>query len=168
MTISMHSAFVPGTVHTLKALSAILGKAQAHCEARKIDPSVLLQSRLYPNMFPLVRQVQIACDMCKGGVARLAGIDIPKYEDTETTIAELQARIARTMEFMLSVQPEQIEGSEGRDIEIQTPFGPLKFKGQAYLSTFLLPNVYFHTSIAYALLRHNGVEVGKLDFLGAA
>jgi hypothetical protein len=168
MTISMHAAFVPGTVHTLKALSAILGKAQAHCEARKIDPSVLLQSRLYPDMFPLTRQVQIACDMGKGGVARLAGIDIPKFEDTEASFADLQARIARTVDFMLSVKPEQIDGSEDHDIEIQTPFGPLKFKGQAYLTTFALPNVYFHTSMAYGLLRHNGVEIGKLNFLGAA
>lgn len=168
MTISMHAALVPGTVQTLKALYAILGKAQAHCEARKIDPSVLLQSRLYPDMFHLTRQVQIACDMAKGGVARLAGIDIPKFEDTEASFADLQARIARTVDFMLSVRPEQIDGSEERDIEIKTPVRVLAFKGQAYLSTFVLPNVYFHASMAYGLLRHNGVEVGKLDFLGSA
>jgi hypothetical protein len=167
MTISMHSAFVPGTVHTLQSLSAILGKAQAHCEARKVDPNALLQSRIYPDMFPLSRQVQIACDIAKGGVARLAGIDVPKFEDTETTFAELQARIARTIDFMLSVKPEQIDGSEGRDVTIQTPRGPIEFKGQAYLSGFVVPNVYFHATTAYNLLRHGGVELGKRDFLGA-
>jgi hypothetical protein len=167
MTISMHSAFVPGTVHTLKALSAILGKAQAHCDARKVDPAALLQSRVFPDMFALTRQVQIACDMAKGGVARLADIEAPKFEDLETTFAELQARIQQTVDFMLSVKPEQIDGSEEREVTIQTPRGPLSFTGQAYLINFVIPNIYFHTTTAYNLLRQGGVEIGKRDFLGA-
>jgi len=167
MTISMHSALVPGIVHTLKALSAILGKAQAHCEARKVDPAALLQSRVFPDMFPLTRQAQIACDIAKGGAARLAGLEPPKFEDTETSFAELQARIQRTIDYMLSVKPEQIDGSEAREVIIQTPFGPMPFTGQSYLSGFVIPNVYFHAATAYNLLRHGGVEIGKRDFLGA-
>ena len=166
MSLSMHAALVPGTTHTLEALSAVLGKAAAHCEARKIDPQAFLQARLFPDMFALTRQAQIACDMAKGGAARLAGVEIPKYDDTETSFAELQARIARTVDFMRSLPPEQFEGSETRDVVLTLPSRTVEFKGQAYLFNFVLPNVYFHASTAYNLLRQGGVEIGKRDFLG--
>lgn len=166
MSLSMHAALVPGTTHTLEALSVVLGKAAAHCEARKIDPQAFLQARLFPDMFALTRQVQIACDMAKGGAARLAGVEIPKYDDTETSFAELQARIARTVDFMRSLPPEQFEGSETRDVVLTLPSRTVEFKGQSYLLNFVLPNVYFHASTAYNLLRQGGVEIGKRDFLG--
>lgn len=164
--LSMYQAFVPGVTNTLQALSQVLDKAAAHCEARKIDPSAFLQSRLFPDMFPLVKQVQIACDMAKGGVARLAGIDNPKFDDTEASFAELQARIERTLAFMRSVSPEQIDGSEGKAITLTLPSRTLAFTGQQYLTTFVIPNVYFHATTAYNLLRQGGVELGKRDFLG--
>ncbi len=165
-TLSMYQAFVPGVTNTLQALSQVLAKAAAHCEARKIDPNAFLQSRLFPDMFPLVKQVQIACDMAKGGVARLAGIDNPKFDDTEASFAELQARIERTLAFMRSVSPEQIDGSEGKAITLTLPSRTLAFTGQQYLTTFVIPNVYFHATTAYNLLRQGGVELGKRDFLG--
>lgn len=166
MTISMHAVLVPGTTHTLMALSAILDKAVAHCEARKIDPNAFLQARLFPDMFPLTRQVQIACDMAKGAAARLAGVDIPKYEDNEVTFADLKARIAKTVDFVRSFKPEQINGSEDRPIVLQVPNRQLEFTGQQYLTAYVLPNVYFHVSTAYSLLRQGGLEIGKRDFLG--
>ncbi|TBO30460.1 DUF1993 domain-containing protein [Aquabacterium lacunae] len=162
----MYQAFVPGVSNTLQALSQVLAKGAAHCEARKIDPSAFLQSRLFPDMFPLVKQVQIACDMAKGGVARLAGFDNPKFDDNETTFAELQVRIERTLAFIRSVSPEQIDGSEGKVITLTLPSRTLEFTGQQYLTTFVIPNVYFHATTAYNLLRQGGVEVGKRDFLG--
>lgn len=165
-TLSMYSASVPVAVRTLNSLSAILGKAAAHCEARKIEPAALLNSRLFPDMFPLSRQVQIAADMIKGGVSRLAGVEIPRYEDNETTFAELQARIAKTVDYLNSLTPEQIAGSEDKDIEITRSSGTVKYKGQAYLTEQVLPNFYFHVTTAYALLRQGGVEIGKKDFLG--
>jgi uncharacterized protein len=164
--LSMYQAFVPGVSNTLQALSQVLAKGAAHCEARKIDPSAFLQARLFPDMFPLVKQVQIACDMAKGGVARLAGIDNPKFDDTEASFAELQARIERTLAFMHSVSPEQIDGSEGKAITLTLPSRTLAFTGQQYLTTFVIPNVYFHATTAYNLLRQGGVELGKRDFLG--
>ena len=166
MSLSMYSASVPVATRILNNLSTILGKAAAHCEARKIDEAALLNSRIFPDMFPLTRQVQIACDMAKGGAARLAGVEIPKYDDTETSFAELQARIARTVDFMRSLPPEQFEGSETRDVVLTLPSRTVEFKGQAYLFNFVLPNVYFHASTAYNLLRQGGVEIGKRDFLG--
>lgn len=165
MSISMYSAFIPVAIRNLNALSAILGKAAAHCEARKIDPSAFLSARLFPDMFPLTRQVQIAADMTKGGAARLAGIDIPKYEDNETTFSELQARLEKTIAFLKTIQPAQIDGKEDVDITITLPSRTLEFKGQAYLTGFVLPNMYFHTTTAYDLLRHGGVELSKQDFL---
>jgi hypothetical protein len=166
MTISMYSASVPLAIHTLNSLSAILGKAAAHCEARKIDPAALLNSRLFPDMFPLTRQVQIACDMIKGGVSRLAGVEIPRFEDTEATFAELQARIAKTVDYLSTFKPEQVDGSEERDISIQMRDRVVESKGQAYLTQGVLPNFFFHVTTAYNLLRHGGVEIGKRDFLG--
>jgi hypothetical protein len=166
MPISMSQASAPRFAQMLKNLSGLLAKAQAHCEARKIDPLVLTASRLYPNMFPLSRQVQIACDAAKGAVARLAGIEPPKHEDTEKTFEELQARIAKTLDFIGSVKHAQIDGSEERAIVIKLPNRELNFKGEQFLQAFAMPNFYFHVTTAYDILRHNGVELGKSDFLG--
>ncbi|MFY9316742.1 MAG: DUF1993 domain-containing protein [Burkholderiales bacterium] len=166
MPISMSQASAPRFAHMLKNLSAILAKAQAHCEARKIDPLVLAASRLYPDMFPLSRQVQIACDTAKGAVARLAGVEIPKHEDSEKTFAELQARIARTLEFIGSVPAARIDGSEEREIVLKLRGREVNFKGMQYLLGFAWPNFYFHVTTAYDILRHDGVELGKSDFLG--
>ncbi len=168
MTISMYSASVPLLQRSLGALSKVLEKGAAFADTRRIDPAVLLQSRLAPDMFPLIRQVQIASDTAKGGVARLAGADLPGWPDTETSFAELQDRIARTLEFVGAFAPDQIDGSEGRPIVLKLRSGDVHFDGQGYLTGFVLPNVYFHCSIAYGILRHNGVELGKRDFLGAA
>ena len=165
-SISMYSASAPRLTNTLKSLSAILDKAVAHAEARKIDPSVLLQARLFPDMLPLTRQVQIATDNAKGCVARLAGLDVPKYEDTEKTFDELKARISRTLEFVASVRPEQIDGSEERDIMLKLGPREVHFKGLQYLCGFALPNFYFHVTTAYDILRHNGVELSKSDYIG--
>ncbi len=166
MTMSMYQALIPGAVRTLNNLSAILGKAAAHCQARQIDEAVFLQSRLFPDMLPLVRQLYIATDMIKGGGARLAGVEIPKYEDVETTFAQLQARLQKTATFLESLQAAQIDGSEGRDIVLQLRDRQLAFKGQDYLTQWVLPNFYFHVTTAYNLLRHGGVELGKRDYLG--
>ena len=168
MKISMYQASAPRFAHTLKSLSTILGKAQAHCEARKIDPQVLVSARLYPDMFALARQVQIACDSAKGAVARLAGVEIPKHEDTETTFAELQARIQKTLDFIAGVKPAQVDGSEDKDIVLKLRGNDVPFKGMDYLLGFVYPNFYFHAATAYDILRHNGVEIGKADFLGAS
>jgi hypothetical protein len=166
MSLSMFTASVPPAIHTLRSLQSILAKAQAHCEARSIDPNAFLQSRLYPDMFPLSRQVQIACDMVKGGGARLAGVEIPSFPDTETTFAELQARIDKTVAFLQTLTAAQVDGSEGRPISIPLRDRTVEFDGQTYLTTWVLPNFHFHVTTAYNLLRHGGVELGKRDFLG--
>ena len=165
MTISMYAASVVPATRTLKALSNILGKAQAHCEARKIDQQAFLGSRLFPDMFPMVRQVQIATDMIKGGVARLAGVEIPRFDDVEASFEELQARIARTLDFLATFKPEDMDGSEDHKILIVRSSGTVEYIGLAYLTEQVLPNFYFHTATAYNLLRHGGVEIGKKDFL---
>lgn len=165
MTISMYQASVPVFTRALTALRAILQKGQAHAQARKLDEKVLTGSRLFPDMFPLSRQVQIATDQAKGGTARLAGLEVPKYEDTETSFAELIARVDKTLAFIGTVKPEQIDGSEQRPISLPTPVRTLEFKGLDYLLFFVIPNLHFHCTTTYALLRHNGVEVGKLDYL---
>jgi hypothetical protein len=160
---------IPDFVRTLNALSGILDKGAASAQARKIDPLVLTQSRLAPDMFALARQVQIACDVAKNGFARLSGVDAPKFEDTETTFEELKARIAKTIDFLHSIKPEQVHGAQ--DKVVSFPAGPertLKMKGDAYLTQWMLPNLYFHTVTAYNILRHNGVDVGKLDYLKGA
>jgi hypothetical protein len=148
-------------------LSAILNKAAAHAAAKKIDPAIFVNARLAPDMFPLSRQVQIATDMVKGCAARLAGIEVPSYEDNETTFAELQARIAKTVAFLQSISASQIDGSEDRKITLKFGSKELSFLGQAYLLDFVLPNFHFHLTTAYAILRHNGVEIGKKDYTGA-
>lgn len=167
MSISLHSAFIPVAIRTLNNLSAILGKAAAHCESRQINPGAFLQSRIFPDMFPLTRQVQIATDMVKGGAARLAGVDIPRYEDEETTFEELRERLARTVAFLESIQPAQIDGKEDAVISLTLRGRPVEFRGQVYLTDYVLPNMYFHVTTAYNLLRQGGVEIGKRDFLGA-
>jgi hypothetical protein len=166
MTISMYQASAPRFANTLKNLSAILDKAQAHAEARKIDPKVLLAARLYPDMFPMSRQVQSACDTTKGAVARLAGVEVPVHEDTEQTFEELKARIAKTIAFIQTIQAAQIDGSEEREIVLKFRSGEVKFKGMQYLLGHALPNFYFHVTTAYDILRHNGVEIGKRDYIG--
>jgi uncharacterized protein len=166
MAISMYQASAPVFQRMLTNLKVILDKASAYAAAKKIDETVLLNARLYPDMLPMGRQIHIAADFAKGCTARLAGIDVPKYEDNEKTFAEFHARIDKTLAFIASIKPEQIDGSEGRDINITIGGNPVSFKGQPYLVHFALPNFYFHVTTAYAILRHNGVEVGKGDFLG--
>lgn len=166
MSLSMYQASVPVLVRGLHNLTAILAKAEAHADAKKIDPAVLIGSRLYPDMFPLARQVQIASDVAKGGVGRLAGIDVPSFADTEASFAELQERVRKTIAFIETVKPAQIDGTESKMIHLKVGGKELTFEGQPYLFQFVLPNVYFHSSIAYAILRHNGVELGKMDYLG--
>jgi len=167
MTLSMFQAAVPPSLQMMGALSGVLAKAAAHCEARKIDPAVLLGSRLYPDMFALARQTQVVADFAKGGCARLADVPAPKFEDSETTFAELQARLDRTAEFIRTLAPAQIDGSEAREIVIKVAGQEMRFQGQPYLLHFVLPNLYFHATAAYAILRHNGVEIGKRDFMGS-
>ena len=162
----MYQASTPCFARTLRNLSAIIDKAEAHCTAKKIDPTALTTARLFPDMFAFTRQVQIACDTAKGAVARLAGVDIPKHEDTEQTFAELKARIAKTLDFIESIPAAKIDGSEEREVVLQMRTGERRFKGMPYLLGHAYPNFYFHATTAYALLRHNGVEVGKIDFLG--
>ncbi|TAN54488.1 MAG: DUF1993 family protein [Betaproteobacteria bacterium] len=166
MNISMYQASAPRFASMLSNLAGILDKAAAHAEARKIDPQVLLASRLYPDMFPLARQVQIACDNAKGAVARLAGLEVPKHEDSEKTFDELKARIAKTVAFVDSIRPAQVNGSESRDIHLKLGRREVDWKGMQYLLGFALPNFYFHVMAAYAILRHNGVELGKQDYIG--
>ena len=162
----MYQASAPRFAAMLRNLSTLLDKAEAHCTAKKIEPSALTTFRLYPDMFPLTRQVQIACDTAKGAVARLAGADIPKHEDSEQTFADLKARIAKTVEFIESLKAERIDGTEDKEIVLAMRSGERRFKGMPYLLGFAYPNFYFHITTAYNILRHNGVELGKLDFLG--
>lgn len=164
--LTMFDAVIPPLKRALNNLSSILEKGEAYADAKKIEHAVLLNARLFPDMYPLTRQVQIATDMSKGAAARLAGVEIPKYEDNETSFEELQARIAKTLAFIDSVQPHQLEGSETREVTITIRKVDLKFTGQDYLLKWVQPNVYFHVTTAYNILRHNGVELGKADFLG--
>jgi hypothetical protein len=166
MTISMYQASVPVFIGSLKNLKTVLAKGAAFAVAKKVDESVLLNSRLAPDMFSLSRQVQITCDFAKGCCARLAGQDVPKWDDTEKSFADLAARIDKTIEFVSAFGAAHIDGQEDRDITISVAGNPMQFKGQPYLMHFAIPNFYFHMTTAYAILRHNGVEVGKGDFLG--
>ena len=168
MKIAMYDACVPPGIRMMNNLAAILEKAAAHAEAKKIDPSVLVNARLYPDMFPLVRQVQIASDSAKGGAARLAGLAPPSYEDNEKSLPELIARANKTVAFLETLKPAQFEGSEDRTINWKTRTTERTMQGLPYLVHQVLPNVYFHVTTAYNILRHNGVELGKMDFLGKA
>jgi len=167
VALSIYDLSIPVLIRGLNNLSSILDKAGGYAAAKKIDPTVLVQTRLYPDMFPLGRQVQITCDTAKGAAGRLAGIDIPKHEDNETTLEELKQRIAKTVAFVKSVQADQLRDAETKAIELKFPNATIKFTGLSYLTDFVLPNFFFHQSIAYALLRSSGVEIGKMDFLGS-
>ena len=162
----MYDASVSVFNRTLGALSAILDKAAAHAGARGFDVAVLLSDRLAPDMFTLTRQVQIACDTAKGAAARLAGLEVPRHEDTETTVAELKARIAKTLAFVNGIPAEAFVGSEDRSVVLQMRKQAVEFVGRTYLFEHALPNLFFHVTTAYAILRHNGVEIGKGDYLG--
>lgn len=164
--LTMHNVSIVPMVHTLKSLMLILDKAEQHATDHKIDPSVLLNYRLAADMFALTRQVQLTTDFAKGCAARLAGIEVPKYEDTESNFAELKARITKTLNFLASVDAHALDGSEARDITIPVGGQPKTFKGLDYLNGFANPNFYFHATAVYAILRHVGVKIGKRDFLG--
>jgi len=166
MLISMYQAAVPPLMRSLDNLAAILEKGAAHADAKKIDPAVLINSRLYPDMFPLGRQIQIASDVARRGVARLAGSEAPKFEDNETTFPELIDRLQKTIAYLKTLTPEQIDGSEEKSIALPVGDNTMMFEGLPYLLYFIFPNVYFHATTAYNILRHSGVELGKLDFLG--
>ena len=167
MAISLYDFSIPPLIRGLTNMSAILDKAIAHATAKKIDSATMAQLRLFPDMHPLSRQVQIACDTAKGAAGRLAAIEVPKHEDTETTLPELKARIAKTLDFLRSVTAAQVAGDDTRVIEIKFPNGGWKFTAVGYVTDFVLPNFYFHTSMVYALLRKSGIEIGKGDYLGA-
>jgi uncharacterized protein len=166
MSVPIYDMSIPVLTLGLTNISNVIDKGVAHADARKFDSVALVQARFFPDMFPFSRQVQIACDVAKGCAARLAGIELPKYEDTEATMAELKARIAKTKAFIGSVKAGQLQDAAAREIVVTIPTGALKFTGLSYVTTWVLPNFYFHCAMAYALLRHNGVELGKRDFLG--
>lgn len=166
MTFSIYEASVPVFRQMLGSLSSLLHKAEAHAKANCMDVNELLEASLAPDMFSFTRQIQIACDHAKGCAARLAGVDNPKFADTEKTVAELQERIRKTLEFVNSVKPDQFAGAEDRDIQLVFPWATYDFKGSRYLTYWALPNFFFHATTAYDLLRHKGVPVGKADFLG--
>ena len=167
MTITMHSMSVPIMTRMLGNLLTWLDKAEAHAQARKFDASVYLAARLAPDMLPFTKQIQIACDAAKFGVARLAGIEAPRFDDDEASLAELRARIRKTLDFVQSVPADRIEGTEHKEVVVPRREGSMTLAGEAYLKQFVLPNFFFHVRTAYALLRHSGVELGKADYLGA-
>jgi uncharacterized protein len=162
----MYDSSIPHLTHYLKSLSALLKKAEAHCAAKKIDPNALLNARLFPDMLPLTRQVQIACDFAKGAAARLAGVAVPSYADTEASFADLQERIAKTLEFVGSFKKDQYADAATRSVTIKVAGQEMNMPGSDYLSGFVLPNFYFHVTTAYNILRHNGLELGKADYMG--
>lgn len=167
MSLSMHSASIPYFVRALNNLSAILEKGAAHAQEKDIDPSILVTDRLFPDMFPLSRQVQIACDVSKGAAARISGIEAPSHEDSESSFEELIARINKTIEFLNSLPTDKINGTEEKEIKFQAGPYELDFTGATYLSMWALPNIYFHVTTTYNILRHNGVALGKIDYVGA-
>lgn len=166
MPISMYQASIPVFTHILRNLTNILEKGAAHAEAKNFDPTVLVNSRLAPDMFALSKQVQIATDMVKGCAARLAGVEPPKYDDNETTIAELVARVQKVTDYLATFTADQIDGSEQKAIVLGLRTRTLNFDGLTYLQHFVIPNMYFHITTTYNILRHNGVELGKQDFIG--
>jgi uncharacterized protein len=166
MTFSIYTHSVPQFQRMLSNLETILKKALEYAEAKKIDPSVLINARLFPDMFPLVKQVQITCDFAKGASARLAGVEVPKFEDNETSFEQLEARIAATQQFIGTLTEAQFNGAEVRPIHIKVGAKDFNFVGSEYLAGFVLPNFYFHLTTAYAILRHNGVDIGKWDYMG--
>jgi hypothetical protein len=166
MAISMYQASVPQLKKMLVNLTTILTKAEEHAVAKGIDSKVLVEARLFPDMFPLAKQVQIACDQVKFGLARLASVEAPKFDDTESTLAQLKERIAKTIAFMDSIKPEQIDGTEAKEIKFSIKEWSFEFVGEQYVLTWIIPNFYFHVTTTYNILRHNGVELGKADYLG--
>lgn len=165
--MSFYDAVVPAYLQMLNSLTGLLTKAEAHCAAKKIDPSVLLGSRLFPDMLPLSKQIQLVSDFASKGCARLTHSDVPSMPDTEKTFEELKQRLAKTIDYVKSFKPEQFEGADSKDVTF--PVGPdrtMMLKGQQFLSAVSLPNFYFHATTAHGILRHNGVEIGKRDFLG--
>jgi uncharacterized protein len=167
--MSFYDATVPAFLQILGSLTGILTKAEAHCKAKNIQPDVLLGARLYPDMLPLSRQIQLACDFAAKGCARLTQSEVPSTPDTEKTFDELKARLARTIDYVKTFKPEQFEGAEARDVSF--PVGPtntMTLKGQQFLNNFAFPNFYFHAATTHGILRHNGVEIGKRDFLGVS
>ncbi len=166
MTLSLYDLSVPVFTKSLQALSEVLKKAASHAEHKKIDQTVFINARLAPDMFALGRQVQLASDFAKGGAARVAGVDVPSYADTETTFEELQARISKTLDFIGSIPKDKFVGAENRDIVVPMRPEPKTFNALVYLRHGALPNFFFHTTTTYDILRHNGVELGKRDFLG--
>jgi hypothetical protein len=167
MAMSMYQASIPQFTKMLSNLSNILKKGEEFAKAKNIDGAVLVGSRLAADMFPLAKQVQIACDQVKNGMARLAGVEPPKFDDNESTFAELQERIAKTIAFAKSIKPEQVDGTEAKEIKFSIREWNFEFVGDQYLMTWIIPNFYFHVTTAYNILRHNGVEIGKSDFLGS-
>lgn len=165
--ISMYGAGIPPILQSLAAVVAVLGKGAAHAQARKIDPSVLIGSRLFPDQFALGKQIQVMSDLAKLGGAKLSGVDAPKMPDTETTFAELQARLEATAAYLRALTPAQIDGTEDKAITMKLGGTETTFTGQSFLLNFIMPNVYFHATTAYAILRHNGVVLGKRDYIGA-
>lgn len=166
MPVSLYDVSVPIFALSLANLSTVLDKAASHGEAKQIDPTVIPQARLIADMLPLSAQIQIACNSAKGAAARLAGVEVPIHADTEATLGELKIRVAKTLDFMKTIKPEQLQGAETREIVLQFPPTTLKFSGIDYLTSFVLPNFFFHVTMAYAVLRKNGVDLGKRDFLG--
>jgi uncharacterized protein len=166
MSITMHSASVPIFTRMLSNLLLWLDKAEAHAQVKKFDTQVYLAARLAPDMLPFTKQIQIACDTAKFGVARLAGVEAPKFDDTEASLAELRERVNKTLAFVRSVPPASLEGTEAKDVVVPRRDGPITLKGEFYLKHNVLPNFFFHVTTAYALLRHNGVDLGKGDYLG--
>lgn len=167
MSLSMYQASIPVFTRVLGNLSAILDKGAAFADARKIDPAILVNARLAPDMYPLSRQVQVASDGVKGCAARLSGVAVPSFPDSETTFPELKARIGKTVDFLRSIEPSQVDGSEERTISLKFGGDPITLSGRDYLFTFVYPHVLFHVVTAYDILRHNGVEIGKMDYLGS-
>lgn len=167
MTISLYHASIPLLIRGLTQLNVILAKGAAHADAKKINPEVLVNARLFPDMLPLTRQVMIATDNAKGFPARMADREVPRYEDTETTFAELKARVEKTIAFLETFKPEDIDGKEEKVVSFKLGPTQVTFNGQQYVTGFLLPNFFFHVSMTYAILRHNGVELGKRDYLGS-
>lgn len=166
MKSSMYQSAVPTCIRTLGNLAAILEKGAAHAEARKIDPAALLSARLFPDMLPFTKQIQLATDSASGSIARLAGVEVPALEHNETSFAELIARVKKTLQFLESIKPEQVDGAEDKTISWQSRSSTKTMQGHPYLMNHLLPNVFFHVTTAYNILRHNGVELGKMDYLG--
>ena len=168
MAISIYDQLIPVLTHMLRSLDAVLAKGETDCTNRKIDPQVFINGRLAPDMLPLKRQVQIATDHAKGAASRLAGVENPRWADDENSLPELRARIGKTIDYLGSFKPEQFEGADTRTVEVKLPSNTLQFTGKDYLLRFAIPNFYFHYTTAYAILRHNGVPIGKRDFLGGA